>query len=134
MSAPRRLPDGAPGGARDPSEATALLLVLGLLSVGLIGWVDELAVEAARRLLPSLEWVARCRVSSLVVCAAIYLATGRGRSRPPLPPGSGRRALALAAAYLVPAAVAVLVLGIWVPRIDGPIDTTAFMVTGLAAE
>ena len=108
------------------------LLLLAPLSLGLLALVDD---NLWRWLPPSLKILARVRLPSLTVCAALYLASGPGRSwRLPRRPPSWTPLVAPSLMWLAGAVVAVFLARVFVPRICGAVDTIAFLGTGLLAE
>ena len=116
------------------SSATILLIALSLASLGFITYVDNFAAHALTLFSPSLVPIAYARFSSFFLALIILLFVDRSAflfdqkkiNWVPL----NRAALF----WLVPAAVGVLWFKIWVPKIQGWIDVTAFMFTGLFAE
>ena len=111
-----------------------MLVALSVVSVDLITTVDRLAGDViasfSHRLLP----VAYARFPSFSICLALCFAFDRNALRFRFADTNWKGVIRAATFWLAPAAFGVFVLKVWVPRIEGWIDVTAFMLTGLCAE
>ena len=113
---------------------TARLLALGVLSIGLFGWVDD----PLWRLLQGTGWerLAELRIPSLLLSLALALGCGGARQLlPPSQKAPWARLAALALSWLVPTLLVLLIAHpapmVALPRLT---DRIAHLGTGLLAE
>ena len=116
------------------SSATILLIALSLASLGFITYVDRFAAHVLALFSHSLVPIAYARFSSFFLALIILLFVDRSAFLFDRKKVHWVPLLRAALFWLVPAAVGVLWYKIWVPKIEGWIDVTAFMFTGLCAE
>ena len=115
-------------------SATIALIALSLASLGFITYVDKFAANALALLSPSLMPIAYYRIPSFLLALTILLFVDRSAIQFDSKKVHWAPLLRAALFWLVPAAVGVFWYKIWVPKIEGWIDVTAFMFTGLCAE
>jgi hypothetical protein len=108
------------------------LVVLTILSIGLVGWSDNIAL----RFLPaSLKILGYIRVPSLTECFLIYFLIAKRKSNKTIVNETNyRQVIIIGLLWLMPTGFLVLSHRVWVPHIVSPIDIIAFMITGLMAE
>jgi membrane protease YdiL (CAAX protease family) len=120
-------------------SALALLISIGVASLGLLIVVDRLVFLALTRIAPEFAWIAQARLTSLSVSLVIYAAIRPAR---PLafPDRTTRwtRVAAIAAAWLAFWLACMTVVafenGAWVAAVHGPAPIAGFLVFGLFGE
>lgn len=115
-------------------QSLAALIVIGALSLGLLTFVDDNVSAFLLANAPQLTWVGRYRIASLVVCLALYLLSGPGRSfLLPRADANWRAVGFIAAVWFVPTLVLVYLVRIRLPHVYGTAGFVAFTV-GLLGE
>ncbi len=112
----------------------ASFFFLGLVSLCFITAVDDFVANAIALVSKNYLWIAHARFPSFLLSLAILLTIDRSALRLDRRQIRWKPMTLVSLFWLVPAAVGIFGLRVWVPRIEGPIDIIAFMVTGLCAE
>lgn len=107
---------------------------LSLLSLCFITFVDNIAAQVIASVSDRYVWVAQARFPSFLLSLALLLCIDRSALRFDRLKFRWKAVTLTSIFWLAPAALGVFGLRVWIPRIDGWIDITAFMVTGLCAE